>query len=165
MAITKNNHWQHILEISKPLVDFLNSDNFLHHAYNGVTDKFIITSDINFCMNLMEEHYDEWEDIKDSELHDDFVWHDMISRKLYATNYLGALNKDFGNAMNDFAKREGTDFKDVMGYDIGVLFNCYANDYFPNIWQDILYIYLHNGFPCGWHGDYPDGKIVVYSRG
>ncbi|ULJ61593.1 hypothetical protein [Wielerella bovis] len=157
------NNWQQILDISKPLVNFLNSNNFLHHAYNGVTDKFIITSDVYFCMHMMEEHYDEWEDIKNLEFHEHFKWYDIISKNLYSTNYLGALNKDFGNAMNYFAKREGTDFKDIMGYDIGVLFNCYANDYFPNIWKDILYIYLHNGFPCGWRGNYPDGKIIVYS--
>ena len=43
-----------------------------------------------------------------------------------------------------------------------ILLNCYANNYMPEIWKDILYVFQHNGFPCGWKGDYPEGKMIVF---
>ncbi|WP_373351122.1 hypothetical protein [Acinetobacter bereziniae] len=49
-------------------------------------------------------------------------------------------------------------------HDIGYIFNCYANGYFPPIWQEILQVYYAGGLPCGWHGFYPDGKLVVFSH-
>jgi len=27
-----------------------------------------------------------------------------------------------------------------------------------------LYVFQHNGFPCGWKGDYPEGKMIVFSN-
>ena len=45
-----------------------------------------------------------------------------------------------------------------------ILLNCYANNYMPEIWKDILYVFQHNGFPCGWKGDYPEGKMIVFSN-
>ncbi|MDR0235837.1 hypothetical protein [Acinetobacter sp.] len=49
-------------------------------------------------------------------------------------------------------------------HDIGYIFNCYANGYFPPIWQEILQVYYAGGLPCGWYGFYPDGKMVVFSH-
>ena len=34
----------------------------------------------------------------------------------------------------------------------------------PPIWQSMKYVYLHNGWPCGWDGDYPRGRMVVFSN-
>ena len=34
-----------------------------------------------------------------------------------------------------------------MYRDIEIIFQCYANDYFPKIWKDILEVYLNDGFP------------------
>lgn len=159
----KYSDWPKLLDMAKPLVDFLTSDKFFDKPYNGVTDKFIITSDIYFCMHFMAEHYDEWEDIKGRDFDENFEWHSVISSKMFSKNnyFFGILDKDFGSVVDYF--QYGADFREIMPYDIKVLFNCYANDYFPDIWQDILYIYLHNGFPCGWYGNEFDGKIIVYS--
>lgn len=30
------------------------------------------------------------------------------------------------------------------------------------ILSDMREIYLHGGWPCGWHGDYPKGRIVAF---
>jgi hypothetical protein len=51
-----------------------------------------------------------------------------------------------------------------MYRDIGIIFQCYANDYFPTIWKEILEVYLNGGFSCGWDGHLPEGKIVVFSN-
>ncbi|WP_340399400.1 hypothetical protein [Paenibacillus sp. FSL H8-0079] len=32
----------------------------------------------------------------------------------------------------------------------------------PHFFLDLLQIYENGHFPCGWEGDYPNGKLVVY---
>jgi len=48
--------------------------------------------------------------------------------------------------------------------DMEHILQCYANDYFPPLWKDILTAYLNNGLPCGWSDFPPNGKLVVYSN-
>ena len=51
-----------------------------------------------------------------------------------------------------------------MKRDFRTLFNCYTSEVFPELWKDIFTVYLHNGFPCGWEGEYPEGRLVVFSN-
>ena len=54
--------------------------------------------------------------------------------------------------------------EEMMEIHFDKIFNCYANNYFPPIWQNILQVYYEGGLPCGWSGLYPEGKMVVFSN-
>ena len=38
----------------------------------------------------------------------------------------------------------------------------YADIYPPGFYASQGYWYLHGHFPCGWSGDYPSGKLIIY---
>ena len=95
----------------------------------------------------------------------DFDWHYLIGRKLIKTNCLGALDKNLHGADKKLTIEGVVNFlEETMPYYMKILLNCYANNYIPEIWKDILYVFQHNGFPCGWKGDYPEGKMIIFSN-
>ena len=40
--------------------------------------------------------------------------------------------------------------------------NNYSDIYSDNFWDVMLHVYLSGHLPCGWVGNYPDGKIIVF---
>ncbi len=38
----------------------------------------------------------------------------------------------------------------------------YADVYPPGFFASQAYWYVHGHFPCGWQGDFPKGKLVIY---
>ena len=162
-------NWNQILESAQPVVDFLSSDSFFSRPYDGDRERFIVTASPEEARYLLGDEWDEWEEIIDAQQFpdsDDFDWHYLIGAKLTNTNCLGALDKDFHGADKKLTDEgSGANFiEETMLYDMDILLNCYANNYMPEIWKDILYVYQHNGLPCGWKGDYPEGKMIVFSN-
>ena len=95
----------------------------------------------------------------------DFDWHYLVGAKLINTNCLGALDKDFHGADKKLTIEGVVNLlEETMPDNMRILLNCYANNYIPEIWKNILYVYQHNGLPCGWKGDYPEGKMIVFSN-
>ena len=66
--------------------------------------------------------------------------------------------------MNSLHLEEG--LKDSLFSDIDAdLFNCYLNNKYKKnypIWNMIEDAYFNGFWPCGWEGNYPDGKLVVF---
>ncbi len=161
--------WNQILESAQPVVDFLSSDSFFSHPYDGDRERFIVTASPEEARYLLGREWDEWQEIIDAQQFsdsDDFDWHYIIGPKLGKTNCLGALDKDLHGA-DEKLTNEGSGanlVEETMLHNMEILLNCYANNYIPEIWKDILYVYQHNGFPCGWKGDYPEGKMIVFSN-
>lgn len=87
-----------------------------------------------------------------------------IAYNLAPNSYFSLADKDFNGADRKMTRSGVCILVELMHRDIRMLLNCYANDYFPPIWRDILEVYLHDGFPCGWKGKYPSGRLVVFSN-
>jgi len=55
-------------------------------------------------------------------------------------------------------------FVDTVDWDI--LHLCmeaeYADIYPPGFYASQAYWYLNGHFPCGWEGEFPEGKLVIY---
>ena len=160
--------WDEILESAKPVVDFLSSDSFFSRPYDGDRERFIVTASPEEARYLLSDEWDEWEEIIDTQQFsglENFDWHYLVGNKLIKTNCLGALDKDFHGADKKLTIEGGANLlEETMPDNMRILLNCYANNYIPEIWKDILYVYQHNGFPCGWKGDYPEGKMIVFSN-
>ena len=91
---------------------------------------------------------------------DSFEYLDSIYYGLQKNNYFDIEQKKF-SGINELWDNN---IADMMIGDMIYIFNCYANDYFPPLWKDILTAYLNNGLPCGWSDFPPNGKLVVYSN-
>jgi hypothetical protein len=55
-------------------------------------------------------------------------------------------------------------FEDAVQWDI--LHACieaeYADVYPPGFFASQAYWYVKSHFPCGWEGEFPEGKLIVY---
>ena len=160
--------WDEILESAQPVVDFLSSDSFFSRPYDGDRERFIVTASPEEARYLLSDEWDEWEEIIDAQQFsglENFDWHYLVGSKLINTNCLGALDKDLHGVDKKLTIEGGANLlEETMPDNMRVLLNCYANNYVPEIWKDILYVFQHNGFPCGWKGDYPEGKMIVFSN-
>ena len=159
------NTWNEALKLAKPIVDFLSSPDFFSTPYNGETEKFEVLTDSEEIVGIIGKQWDSWEEIIEQPFDDSFEWHYLFGSKLIDSNCLGALDKNFHGADGKLTYQNVTNLiHEIFFRDMEILLNCYANNFVPEIWKDILYVYQHNGLPCGWQGDYPKGKMIIFSN-
>ncbi|WP_431821231.1 hypothetical protein [Burkholderia sp. F1] len=162
--------WQEILTAADPLVRFLQQDAFYGEAYRGNSIENEVVLDVatarRFATDDSFDDFDEWESVSegDSVFPDCFVWSRQIEHQLWRNEFWGIERKNFNGADFKWRNSVSCPLVELMIRDIGILFQCYANEYFPAVWEKILGAYLDGGFPCGWNGRYPDGKLVVFSN-
>ncbi len=162
-------NWDEVLEAASAFVNFLEQGNFFNKPFLISGDYKIITDakvGINYATNDDFDSFDEWETVSDSYevFPESFEWSQRISAKLEKKNFFDFHEKDFNGAVEKWEYDESCLLIELMYRDIEIIFQCYANDYFPKIWKDILEVYLNDGFPCGWDGHLPEGKLVVFSN-
>ncbi|MDR3159278.1 MAG: hypothetical protein LBU11_09825 [Zoogloeaceae bacterium] len=166
--------WAETFEAATPWVEFLQRDNLFDVPYSGNTGGVMVVTDANIANNFagaQTDEFDYWPDVSESE-HDfletfewDYNLHSRLRKKY--NDYFGLESKNFNGADEKFFQASGqvcSQVIELMFRDIKIIFNCYANDYFPPLWKRILDVYLHDGFPCGWNGHYPEGRLVVFSN-
>ncbi|OBY76078.1 hypothetical protein [Acinetobacter gyllenbergii] len=161
--------WDQVLESAIEFVAFLEKGNFYSSEFNTENDYKIIHDanlGIDYATNDSFDDFDEWETVTDSMniFPESFEWSDRIKYKLKKNNFFGFEAQQFNGAKEKWMCGEACLIVELMKRDIGIIFQCYANDHFPNIWKEILSVYLNGGFPCGWDGHYPEGRLVVFSN-
>lgn len=165
------NGWSDLLATAKPLIDYLSRESYYQAKYSGPTaGKLVITDAIAAMAYSIDEsgdHFDDWQTITDScgVFPVEFEWKRWISHNLNNNNYFNLARKSFHGAETKWNRSGVCLMQELMHRDIKVLLNCYANNFFPDIWTEILHTYLNDGFPCGWNGRYPTGQLVVFSNG
>ncbi|OMG71366.1 hypothetical protein BW685_21490 [Burkholderia ubonensis] len=162
--------WHDILIAADPLVRFLEQDDFFGTAYRGDPTTHLVVRDAavarHFATDDSFDDFDEWESVSDGVevFPEDFEWSRQVKHELAKNRCWGIEGKRFNGADLKWADAVSCPLIELMLRDIGILFQCYANDCFPPIWDRVLRVYLDGGFPCGWDGRYPDGRLVVYSN-
>ena len=161
--------WDQVVESAAEFISFLEKGNFYNTKFSTEKDYKIIFDanlGIDYATNDSFDDFDEWETVTDTPdiFPESFEWNDRIKYKLKQKKYFGFENQEFNGAKEKWITSEACLIVELMYRDIGIIFQCYANDYFPTIWKEILEIYLNSGFPCGWDGHLPEGKIVVFSN-
>jgi hypothetical protein len=167
--------WAETFEAAAPWVEFLQRDSLFDAPYSGSVDGIMVVTDArvanNFAVKQTDE-FSEWLEITNGDeaaFPDTFEWdynlHSRLRKKY--NNYFGFASKNFNGADEKFFQASNqvcSQVIELMPRDIQIIFECYANDYFPPLWKRILDVYLHDGFPCGWNGHYPEGRLVVFSN-
>ncbi|WP_343569356.1 hypothetical protein [Acinetobacter sp.] len=161
--------WDQVTKEASDFISFLEQGNFFNKPFQMSGDYKIITDakvGINYATNDDFDSFDEWETVSNSYevFPESFEWSQRISAKLKKNNFFGFHEKDFNGAVEKWEYDESCLLIELMYRDIEIIFQCYANDYFPKIWKDILEVYLNDGFPCGWDGHLPEGRLVVFSN-
>lgn len=104
-----------------------------------------------------------WTDIREEEM-------SLVRKELYnIPNY-----RDFKNQLNDIDERlnsylednvldEFSDaFNEIFSDFLNIAINRAVNGNKNNFHEKLFEIYKAGGWPCGWEGSYPKGKIVAY---
>lgn len=163
--------WDEILEVGSEFVIFLENGNFFNVPYKNRDDLDckIVTDEkvaINYATNQSDEKMQEWEKMTNMSniFPDDFEWSDSIEFKLEKNKYFNLSSKNF-NGVDERWTVDGVNILfELFQRDIYTIFSCYANGYFPPIWQKILNVYLDGGVACGWDGQEKNGRLVVFSN-
>ncbi|MDC5252323.1 hypothetical protein NRA59_18755 [Acinetobacter baumannii] len=161
--------WDQVTKDASDFISFLEQGNFFNKPFLISGDYKIITDakvGINYATNDDFDNFDEWETVSNSYevFPESFEWSQRISAKLEKNNFFDFHEKGFNGAVEKWEYDESCLLIELMYRDIEIIFQCYANDYFPKIWKKILEVYLNGGFPCGWSGHLPEGKLVVFSN-
>lgn len=162
--------WNNLIVSAQPLIDFLSRDEFFQSEYSGIKHGRLVITDavaaMAFTLDDSGDTFDDWETVTDSDgvFPDEFEWKRWITHNLDKNNYFDFSKKNFNRADLKFSRSGVCVIQELMHRDIKILLNCYANEFFPEIWKHILEVYLSGGFPCGWNGRYPAGELVVFSN-
>jgi hypothetical protein len=163
-------NWTDLLIKAKPLVEFLGRREYFHRAYSGDRLESLVITDaslgMDFAINDSFEKFDEWETVTDSisVYPEEFEWKRWIDVGLEKNSYFGLCDSNLHGADLKWSVEGICPLLELMQRDMRILLNCYANQIFPAIWTRIEAAYYSDGFPCGWDGRYPAGKLVVYSN-
>ncbi|WP_322089241.1 hypothetical protein [Burkholderia sp. BCC1999] len=162
--------WQQILIAADVFVRFLERGSFYDRPYTGdLSGKFVTADAVDarrFATDDSFDEFDEWETVSDSSnvFPDDFEWSLLVKSQLRKNGHWGIESKNFNGTIEKWSDLTSFSMLELMRRDVEIIFQCYANEYFPSIWKDILNVYLNGGFPCGWNGRYPGGQLVVFSN-
>ncbi|WP_043973457.1 MULTISPECIES: hypothetical protein [Acinetobacter] len=168
---TSNSKWNELLVKARDFVDFLDRGDFFSKPYSGAMDVAVI-NDGNLAIEYMTNDdsavFPVWQDIKKNGLGLPDGWESFsyVDYHLEKNQSFGALRGDFNGAVEKLIdpRNDIDNLRDSMSGDVQMIFQCYANDFFPLMWKKILEIYLHDGFPCGVSDFSVDKKIVVFSN-
>lgn len=158
--------WEDILDSAHELVTFLEKDTFFDKPFTNTMNALVITdAKLGFKyanQDDEDQNFPAWLAFSRAEgaFPDSFEFYDSVRYGLKKNNDFNLEQKDF-SGINELWHNNITD---MMMDDMEHIFQCYANDYFPPLWKDILTAYLNDGLPCGWSDFPPNGKLVVFSN-
>ena len=154
-----------VLLAEPDLVSFLNRKEYFGEKYNGLLDEYLVITDpiqADYYFHLNED-YGDWNFIKNSnwEDFDEPSSIEFMSASLsFVSKHILEKGKMFHNAEIVLDNLQDNIISDMCGFlEFGNI-----EIHTPPIWQSMKYVYLHNGWPCGWDGDYPRGRMVVFSN-
>ena len=157
--------WEQLQLDAAEFIAFLELGNFFSQPFT-TTKNYGITTDADEAIEMAGRQFSVRENVFACNVFpEDFVWNTpSIDRKLEKNHHFEFASKNFNGADTKLSVHGVSILLETMDIDIGYIFACYFNDYFPELWNEILEIYMNNGFPCGWEGEYPQGRLVVYSN-
>ena len=162
-------------KIDPKILNFLDKDDFFIFNFNpnlvGFDCKIIYDptkADDIFSYTLNDDEiglYQEWDIVRsdqiiamDAKYGKDTSRYDMGIFK-FLERKLDSKNAIYEDILEDIPYLLDSIFGDFSK----IIFNDYLklnNVFFENILQ----VYLAGGWPCGWEGEYPEGRLVVFSN-
>lgn len=164
--------------VNSSILKFLEDGNFFKYPLNEskldfdyikINDLILADNIFNFRVESYgQSKLQEWDVVRSDEIVDmdelymgenndidglttkifNFVGKKMNERVIHDSNLNEAIPYLIDSIYDDFTK---------------IIFNDYTK--LNNIFFDkILKVYLAGGWPCGWEGEYPEGRLIVFSN-
>lgn len=134
--------------------NFVNFDVVLVNEYE-IARELAWSQDLDVVENV-------WEDIKLLESGD-------VIGKLYEGD-LNSIEKpirqfiqSLGNYPDTFVSKYIDIFEEITGDLLVCALNRLVNGKTDNLYEKIFEAYKLGGWPCGWEGEYPQGRMIVFS--
>lgn len=161
--------WEQLLIDAAEFITFLEKGDFFKQPYTTTKNHRIIR-DPQLAMDIAADYagdnYPDREDTFESNFPESFEWNlGRLDNKLQKNDFFGYAKQNFNGADEKLlAVGVCCVLRETMYIDCDLIFKCYANGYFTELVDEIRQVYLDGGFPCGWAGDYPKGRLVVFSN-
>lgn len=142
------------------VINFLQNDLLLiPNEQNELPFSTLITKDLN---EAEEYAYGQGS-------HIETVWLDLREKESFIVSHATDEDFDFWDDNgNTLIEKQLTKLNLDIENDIDAdLFNCYLNEKYSLksiFWENVLTAYLNGYWPCGWHGVYPTGKLVLFKK-
>lgn len=169
MAQDSTHRTEQVVNAAPRIIQFIERNDYFDTPFSLDIDAHIITDgeEANrYLTEFISEEYGDFEEIlnalqKDIDYPDDEI-EDIMNEVI--TSHLMSSSKNYHNANQESASGV-EDLEDTMWYQLSIFYYFYLLDEeLPPTLEMMLKVYEHNGFPCGWIGKYPEGKLVVYSN-
>lgn len=153
-------NWNQMLTNTKALFDFLKQPVFFDRPYRGDQKSVKLIFDVSLAVEYSTDdsgdEFESWQSLLESVTP---AWPDMprfVEKKI-----LEAVDQMSGKDYSGLA--EAPLIYNMQG-DVSRLLHCYAYGEVDLLWKSVEEAYLLGGIPCGWDGEYPEGRMVVYSN-
>ena len=132
-------------------VEYLNSKRDVEKMINSIKwENMCLDRMGDFTTYLLKNHKDEY----------NRYWNDEI--RLIKERYISVISDKVNQALliNDLS----VDLLDDIKMNILSIFmlEYYSEYYSSDFYNKMMIIYLTGHLPCGWIGEYPNGKFIVY---
>lgn len=87
-------------------------------------------------------------------------WREMV-RKI-KSEYISVISESLEVALQDNKDKDSIIIDIKSNLVILFMLNFYSEYYKSDFYDKMLEIYLSGHLPCGWSGNYPEGKFIVY---
>lgn len=156
---------QEVFLLEPELVNFLQKMDFFDRRYNGHSDGILVINDPKLADEYFHQESDfgDWSDIQNSDWgdFDEPPSPEFMSESLdFVAKNIVSSEKNFHGANLVLENLQDNIISDICSI---FEFDCMELP-LPPVWQLIKYVYLHSGWPCGWDGVYPAGRMVVFSN-
>lgn len=153
--------WNDVLIEAKLIIEFLERPVFFDRPYSGSwDDAIVVTDEVTACQysgDDEEEGFENWQSLLDQESRGAYELPKKIQNNILELIGKGlSLDKNYSSVPERLLNN--------MEGDMYRLLCCYAFGEVTELWKKIEDVYLKDGIPCGWKGEYPDGTIAVFSN-
>ncbi|EIT84460.1 hypothetical protein A374_15082 [Fictibacillus macauensis ZFHKF-1] len=141
-------------------LQFFNNENLLNRDVVMV-NQYERAQELALSQDL-DEVENVWEDIKSSEggeIIGQLYEHDLNSME----RPIREIIQSSENHPDDFVVQYIDIFEEIIGDLHMCALNRLVNGKVNNFYERIFEVYKLGGWPCGWEGEYPQGRIIVYS--
>jgi hypothetical protein len=172
--ISKNEHL-----INPLIVSFIKKGDYfsqaldekkLQFSYVKITNAKIAN---NICSNYLSDEeqskYSDWNIVLTDEvqkLKDKYEQEKEKDELDFFNEIYQYLDKSLNYQLSEKngISKDITYLKDAIFGDFSFFIFKDFNNYENNLLDQMLQAYLAGGWPCGWEGEYPDGRLVIFSN-
>lgn len=132
-------------------VEYIKSQSKIKNLINGIKwENVCLEENGDFTAFLHMNHKEDYNK----------YWNEMVVK--IKKEYISAISESLEIALDEFKGKDSIMVDIKANLVILFMLNFYSEYYNSDFYDKMLEIYLSGHLPCGWSGNYPEGKFIVY---